>query len=486
MTQTQTLTWPTTRLGRVPTAARVRTNHLPDLMVLVAMALRFAPAPFNVSSFVLLALVAASGPRGVIIAFAGTWFVGGANPGFAEETPLGNAARYIVFASAIFGAAFRSLRSEARAKIGLQTAFLAILGVGLIVHSFIFSLFPSISLLKAVLWVAVSLTLLSSASRLDEGARNKLHLFFLAFFAAVLLLSLLSWPLPESRLLNGTGLQGLINHPQVFGVFCAIAGAYYFGAAVSVERPPWLLLLGTLLCLVGVIASESRTGGMALIGACAAIVAIAALKSAGEFRASLPGLTSGRMAFLGVLAAIAMLYNANVFQTVAGGFIDKRSGVTGVGQAFEVSRGDLLADMRENISERPIQGIGLGVASDVHLMVAELDQVTGLAVSAPVEKGVMWIAIFEELGMVLGGIFLIWVVWGVHRATIGGAAVGAASIAYFLTNFGEATFFSPGAFGLFGLVFFFLGCHAGHQAPIPVAASGRPGSRGNFPGGTQR
>ena len=457
MSQTQTLARPAMRAARIPISARVRTNHFADLMVLLAIALRFIPPPFNAASFVLLAAVAASGPRGVIIAFAGTWFALGANPGFAETTPLGSAARYLVFATAVLGAAFRALRSEAKGGINMPAAFLAVLGVALIVHSYIFSLLPSVSVSKAVLWVAVSLALMSSAARLDAEERSKLDLFFLAFFGAVLVTALLSWPLPQARLVNGSGLQGLLNHPQAFGVFCALAGAYFFGTAVSNERPPWLLLLGTLISLVCVIASESRTGGVAMIGACVASVAIAGFKSAHDFRASLPGLASGRIAFLAALAMIALLYNSNVLGSVAGGFIDKRSGVSGVSQAYEVSRGDLVADMRDNIGERPIQGIGLGVDSAWHLMADERDPVTGLTLSAPVEKGVMWIAIFEELGLLLGTLMVLWIVWGVLRATQVSVTIGTASIAIFLTNLGEATFFSTGGFGLLGLTIFYLG-----------------------------
>jgi hypothetical protein len=68
----------------------------------------------------------------------------------------------------------------------------------------------------------------------------------------------------------------------------------------------------------------------------------------------------------------------------------------------------------------------------------------------------MWVAIFEELGIPLGAAVLGWILWGLYRAMGAGAALCAASITYFLTNFGEATFFSPSAFGMLGLTMFYL------------------------------
>jgi len=71
-----------------------------------------------------------------------------------------------------------------------------------------------------------------------------------------------------------------------------------------------------------------------------------------------------------------------------------------------------------------------------------------LPVSVSVEKGVLPLAILEEVG-VIG--FLVIVLWG--RATVwktlkgGGAAVGLLAT-IILLNFGESTFFSVGGFGM--------------------------------------
>lgn len=87
----------------------------------------------------------------------------------------------------------------------------------------------------------------------------------------------------------------------------------------------------------------------------------------------------------------------------------------------------------------------------------------------------MWIAIFEELGLILGTLVFGWVLWGTARSLNQGAAVATASIAYFFSNFAEATFFSPGQLGMLGLIIFFLGAARGRAAPEPAPALG-PGA----------
>jgi hypothetical protein len=208
--------------------------------------------------------------------------------------------------------------------------------------------------------------------------------------------------------------------------------------------------------LVGVLASEARTGGIALIGACLATVIFGMLRSPTDFRAFLPGIWSSRFVGVAVLALAAALLSSGAVQSIASQFIGKNTQETELSVAYEASRGYIIREMQSNIEQRPLQGIGLGVQSQIHLMDVKVDEFTGLPVSAPVEKGVMWIAVFEEFGIVLGAAVLVWVLWATYRATGAGAALCGASIAYFLTNFGEATFFSPSAFGMLGLTIFYL------------------------------
>jgi hypothetical protein len=213
--------------------------------------------------------------------------------------------------------------------------------------------------------------------------------------------------------------------------------------------------------LVGVLASGARTGGIALMVACLATIIFGTLRSPTDFRRFLPGLWSPRFVGLVFVGLAAASVSSGAIQDIAGRFIGKQSQETEVAVAYESSRGYFIREMQSNIEQRPFQGVGLGIDSQVHLMDVRVEERTGIPISAAVEKGVMWIAIFEELGLILGTFVLAWVLWGLFRAGGAGAALCTASIAYFLTNFGEATFFSLSGFGMLGLTIFYLGM-SGH------------------------
>lgn len=456
------------------TAARqiAQSNQI-ELAVLVAMVVRFAPSPYNAGAFLILAAVALAGRTGTILALAGLWSIFSVNPELAEETVLGAGSRFLVIGAALLAAMFRATRHKVGETISVATASTAAVAGALLVHSALFSLFPTVSIFKAVLWAAAALTIVSTIRGMTEEELARVHRFLLLFFAVVLIGSLATMPLPQARHYNGVGLQGLLVHPQMFGVFCALAGAYYFGSAMASPKPSWLLLGMVVLSLQGVFESAARTGGFALLLACGAMVALTLVRSAAYFRKTLPGLFSGRLALLAGAALLAALVNSDVVQQTTEQFVRKNSGTEQATAAYDVSRGWIIRDMMDNIQQRPAQGIGLGIQSSTHLIEIEIDEATGLPISAPVEKGVMWIAIFEELGLILGTLIFGWVLWGTARSLNQGAAVATASIAYFFSNFAEATFFSPGALGMLGLIIFFLGAARGRTVTEPVP-SGPP------------
>lgn len=454
---------------------RLARSYSLELCVLAAMALRFVPEPFNLTSFLLLAIIAFVGRTGTVFALAAVWFAFSVNPGLAEETPAGSGARYIVIGAAVLAGAFRAARHKVGDRISAATATTAAVATALIIHSTLFSLYPTLSVFKAVLWGSTALTVAASIQGMDADERHRVHRFLLLFFGVILVLSLAVMPLPEARLRNNVGLQGLLNHPQMFGVFCALAGAYYFGTAIAAPKPSWLPIGMVVLALQGIVESAARTGGFALVLACAGLIGLALLRSAFEFRRILPGLFSGRFAVLALIAVLGTILNSDIVRQTTEQFVRKNSRTEQATAAYDASRGFLIQEMRENIERRPAQGIGLGIQSATHLMDIQSEQATGLPLSAPVEKGVMWIAIIEELGLLLGAVVFGWVLWAVGRSLQAGAAAAAASIGYFFTNFAEATFFSPGGIGVLGLILFYLGFarvagqSAALAAPDPMA-----------------
>lgn len=457
-----------------PTAQSIRQfaqTYLLELGVLAAMLIRFAPEPYNITSFLILAVVAFAGRTGVVLALAGGWFVFSINPGMVDEAPLGAGARFLVIAAAMVAAVFRGVRHKVGDHVSIATGTTAAVAGLVIVHSATFSLFPGLSIFKAAFWGVVSLTLVSTIRGMSEEEVGRLHRSLLIFFALILVASLAVMPLPEARLRNGVGLQGVLNHPQMFGVFCALAGAYLFGTAIASARPSWLALGLVALALQGVLESGARTGGFALLLAFAGVIGLAVIRPAAFFRLTVPGLFSGRFAVLAAVTLVGAVVNSDAVQQTTDQFVRKNSRADQATAAYDASRGFVIQEMLDNIERRPAQGIGLGVQSSAHLIDIEIDETTGLPLSAPVEKGVMWIALFEELGLLVGAILFGWILWAIARSIHAGAAVATASIAFFFTNFAEATFFSPGGTGMLGLIIFYLGLARGNKKPqLPNAA----------------
>jgi len=141
-------------------------------------------------------------------------------------------------------------------------------------------------------------------------------------------------------------------------------------------------------------------------------------------------------------------------ESVATNFIAKRnrSNATTLLTAYEDSRGFKIDEMWANITAKPLQGIGFGIASEPLMMEIERDPILDLPVSAAVEKGVMPVAVLEEVGLAGFVAVVLWVFMLMRRSARGGLAPVTVGLTALLMNMGEATLFSPGGMGLLSLI----------------------------------
>ena len=134
------------------------------------------------------------------------------------------------------------------------------------------------------------------------------------------------------------------------------------------------------------------------------------------------------------------------------GFITKTNEVSvgSIINAYKISRGVLYIPMIDNILESPLKGIGFGLASDLTNM--DIKYFRGVPVSAPIEKGVLPLAILEEVG-VFGFIFIIiWILLLVRCSIAKGISDTMVLLTILLFNLGEAGLFSPNGYGMLYLV----------------------------------
>ncbi len=423
-----------------------------SVLVLV-IGLRLASEESASLGYLVLAAYALFGRAQAIQALAMSWLITMINPGLAPESTLAAAGRYlVVFAAA--GSVFA--RSGFVSKPIVRPITALTLGVGgfFLVHSWFVSPMPDISVLKAASWTLVVITLVSAWTGLIPFERHRLSEQLFAGLVIVLLVSLPLLLLPVGYLRNGTGFQGILNHPQAFGSTMAVLGAWTVARLLGDKHPSLQLLSLAALCLVLVVLSEARTAGIALVLGVVIATVVIPFISKRKLGVVLPGLKSRSFQFMAFFALMGVIATGPILNEVRTDFIskEKRANVSGLLEAYEQSRGFLIEEMMVNIRQDPWIGIGFGVASEPSLMEISRDPFLGLPIGASVEKGVMPLAVLEEVG-IPGFILIAFWMWIIlRRSAMGGMAPLAVVLTILLMNLGEAVFFSPGGMGMLQLI----------------------------------
>lgn len=431
---------------------RLTTQKLTLLIPIIALALRMASSGTASVSYLLLASYALLGRKQAVQALALSWLFTLLSDGIAPIASGAIIGRYAVIFAAAGSVLLRRSNKKKTSSISWLLLATVALGVFFILHSLFVSPLPDVSILKAVSWTTVVATLLAAWSGLSFEERSQLEY---QLFGGLIVLILVSLPLAFSGigyLRNGTGFQGILNHPQAFGPTVAFLGGWLGGRLLGTAQPRWreIALLG--LCLVLIVMSEARTAGLALVlGLIIASLTSSALSGI-AMRRLMPGLRSSRLQILVLLAVVGSLLAGGILSERIGAYLTKRTDATNLLEAAEASRGGLVDLMVANIEKNPLTGIGFGIASDVDAMEVERDPILGLPTGAVIEKGVLPFAVMEELG-VLGFVLVFsWIFLLARQGARSGMAALTVLIIVFLTNLGESTLFSPGGMGLLPLI----------------------------------
>lgn len=416
------------------------------------LVLRVASTPTANLSYVVLALYAVGGRANAIRALFVSWILTVFNPGIAAEATQGAVGRYLVIICAAVAVFFHSVYSSNYFLVRRETFYTLALGLFLVSHSLFISSIQDVSLLKSLSWGVATVTLISAWMGVSSAERARLssQLFFGLSWLLVLSIPLLF--LEVGFLRNGTGFQGIFNHPQVFGPTAALVGAWAAARMFSTSRPRWDCLLFVFLCLALVVLSESRTAGFAMVlGALGAIIVIPFMRNE-KLESVAPGLLSPRFAAASLIGVAVLAVAGPFFSERIESYLLKRGQSASLAAAYEESRGGLISKMWENIERSPFEGIGFGVASDPGNMEIHRDPVLGLPTGAAVEKGVLPLAVLEEVGLFGFFAVLLWLWLFLRRSAEGGIISLSVFFTAVLLNMGEAALFSPGGFGLLLLI----------------------------------
>lgn len=365
------------------------------------------------------------------------------NPGFAGEAVdlmLPGLVAALICCGRIY---FDWLMSGARTS-SISKSMTLLLSV-FALTSIISSQFVTVSVFKLLLFGSVAMALLLGASNLSVH-RDWMLSRIVDIYVAVLLLSVPLMFLPIGYFRDGQGFQGILNHPQEYGIFMAPFAALLLARSVAdperrLERAGLFLVVACTLVM-----TRSRNGVLAMIlGVLVAysVERLGRLSPAAVLRFSL-GAVLLTAAILGLLVS-----DVGGVTGAIQSFLLKEGGES-ISESFETSRGFLMLEALENFLANPISGIGFGVTiSEFRPSMPVYEPLTGLPISFPTEKGYIPIAVLEEVGIVGFWAFVAFLLrYFGELKRVGSVPLFAMALGVFLTNLGEMTFFSMNGYGL--------------------------------------
>lgn len=425
---------------------------MPVVVVIVAIALRFIGGGSATLAYLLLGLYALMGRRQTVESLSVSWLITMVNPGIFPE--IGYGPRYIVLVlSAVSALWYSGVGRGHSVRIGKKTLVTIVLGVFLVMHSILISRVPDVSVLKSMTFVLVFVTLISVWSGMRREERADATSFLFGLMILVLVVSLSTLMSEVGYFKNGHGFQGILDHPQAFGVFVSILAVWVTVDFFIAKRFSIWKVGILLLSLVSIFLSEARTAGLGMLLGLVAAFTVGAISRPRLGGKALSDLLKGRV--LGAIVAVSacVIIMGTMIGDLLDSYLSKRNDVDGgLADVYEASRGGLIEDMLQNIEDHPLFGIGFGVSSVPDDMEVVRDPVTGFPLSAAVEKGVMPLAVVEELGLVGAVVVYAWILWLLWGAVKKGLKPAAIFLTVLFLNLGEMTFFSPGGMGLFHMI----------------------------------
>ena len=200
--------------------------------------------------------------------------------------------------------------------------------------------------------------------------------------------------------------------------------------------------------------SQARTAAFSfVIGSLisALILMVAQKKSLSSIA---PLLTSKSLSlFYFLIIIIGVLYSSSILD-----FIDyfltkgSRADVSGLIDAYQTSRSILYDVMISNISQNPLTGIGFGISSSPADMNITYFSEFNIPIGASIEKGVLPLAVMEELGVFGFLAFTSWIFLLLKRSSKFGLTSLMITVVALMVNLGESILFSPGGLGMLMLI----------------------------------
>jgi hypothetical protein len=380
-----------------------------------------------------LAFYAIRLPQIAPLVLAAGWLVSLLNPGLFVSFPGLFAVKMVIILFTLLS----SFRLFIKGNCRLNSATMS-LGIFcfIAIISAIFSSTFMIAFLKAALFAVGSMSIMTLA---DAGyIRERFYTWLYLSLASIVIFSIPTFFLDVGYLRNGVGFQGILNHPQAFGLVNSIISVWSFGIIINETRHRYFSYTAIFvlpIALLFLLSSEARIGILTFSICASAMLIMKMIKTNNTY---------GKL-FIIIAIFVAMVGMFTFQQEIWEILLKRREGPNNLLELYWESRGFIIQHSLLNFQNSPIIGIGFGVPSDISN--AEITYALGLPVSLPVEKGLFITALLEETG-ILGflSFCIVMLLIFVKSRGIGRWLV----ITVFLLNLTETTLFSLSGFGLIG------------------------------------
>ncbi|MEM0519055.1 O-antigen ligase family protein [Aequorivita flava] len=343
---------------------------------------------------------------------------------------------FVSFLKSNNGFSFRSLFSKA--------IYFPLLFLFLLLHSLFFSYDPFNSLVELSSFTLMIFFTYKSSYFGSIPERNVIVNNIEAMFIAIIICSAFSIFQPAiSYLKNGVGFQGISLHPNAFGIVLApFTGFLLIKLFNKFSKKDFVFFI---FSFVFTYLSLSRTSLLSIFLGLAVIVMI---------NSKLRRLITKKILVLFSLGSILLLFYYSKINSFIFRFLNKSNAET-IQDSFIASRGSLVENQIDNIIIHPFFGIGFKMPSDL------IPLNNPLTIGKAYEKGNLFLASIEELGVIGAIILLLTIISLLKIEKQKNSPFLIITLIALFTNFGEATLFSVGGIGVLIWTFVFLCMHNG-------------------------
>jgi hypothetical protein len=443
----------------------------------VVFILRFFPSPFADLAYVITFIYALTGRRQAVVSLMMLCLLNLATQAFGMPPHLAVIYRHPIVLAAAVSTMVLHGGGISRTRCPQLLIGTSIVCGLIMLHSALISEVPVLSILKCILFSLAILALFAGWGGLSDEDRRLGEIQIWGIVGALTVLSapMLLTPLGYHK--GSKGFQGLITHAQPFGCMMGVYATFLWLLFLSRRKLGLGLLILAVMATAYVYLSQARIGGLTLVAGLVAGVVVAPLIPRLNRLLELPRLRFSRVAVLAALLGFAAIATGGLLTAKVTQFVMKYGSAENatageIGDALYRSRGGVLERMLESVRQKPLTGIGFGVPTEGgRSSPIVYDPIFHLPIMAAVEKGVMPVAVLEELGVPLAIVVYLWLAFLFVLAARGGVVSLGAFSASLAINAAEAVFFSPGGPGMFFLVIVGMAVTAGYYSPKRTAHS---------------